>query len=66
MLAHSIISTHLFPTVSIYQIFTETYAMLCYVYRDMRLALQSLFFAILRCKVTHFFEVINLQFLRQD
>lgn len=30
MLAHSIIITHLFPTVSIYQIFTETYAVLCY------------------------------------
>lgn len=34
----------------------ELFAVLCYVYRDIRLALQSLFFAILRCKVTHFFR----------
>ena len=30
MLEHSISITHLFPTVSIYQIFTETNAVLCY------------------------------------
>lgn len=34
----------------------ELFAVLCYGYRDIRLALQSLFFAILRCKVTHFFR----------
>lgn len=34
-------------------------AVLCYGYRDILLALQSLFYAILRCKGTHFSEVFK-------
>lgn len=36
--------------------------MLCYGFRDIRLALRSLFFAILRCKVTHFPRLSSLGF----